>query len=226
MTHTHMISLSIIMMVACGSSAYAGPVVDLGPGDFTDTLSGITNSEMPELIGVTQADIFQDFAIYGFEGKGGAQTLYQGTLLTRIVRSNETGNLTFNYRLLNPNPELMGSISHVEVSGYQGLQTRVEFRNELNDPEVEGPSIASRSEDGDILTFDFNGELQTQEESRFFFAMVDTTDWYADAAIMTIYLQTGESVSLSVAGANPAIPSPGTFGLLGIAGLVSARRRR
>ncbi len=222
MKHT----LCMIATIAYGSVAYAGPVVDLAPGDFTDTLSGITNTQMSELIGSTELDQFQDFTIYsGNEGRV-EEPLYQGTLMARVVRSLETGNITFNYRLLNPNAALIGEVSHVEITGYEGLQTRVEYRNELTDPNVEGPSIASRSEDGDTLNFDFNGALETAEESRFFFAMVDSPDWYANAATVTIYLQSGESVSLSVAGANPAIPAPGALGLLGIAGLVSTRRRR
>ncbi len=218
--------LRLIAIVACSSTVYAGPVVDLAPGDFTDTLSGITNTQMPELIGATVDDSFQDFSIWS-QGEGRVESpLYQGTLMTRIVRSFETGNLTFNYRLLNPNPDLMGTISHIEVSGYEGLQTRVEYRNEVTAPGDEGPSIASRSEDGDMLSFDFDGVLDVEKESRFFFAMVDSPDWYANAATVTIYLQSGESVSLTVAGANPAIPAPGALGLLGIAGLISARRRR
>ena len=214
------------MVMAYGSIAYAGPVVDLAPGDSTDTLSGIMNTQMSELIGSTVNDSYEDFSIWGQdEGRVGSP-LYQGTLMTRIVRSLDTGNLIFNYRLLNPDPALMVAISHVEISGYEGLQTRVEFRNELTAPGDEGPSVASRSEDGDVISFDFDGMLDIEEESRFFFAMVDSADWYANAATVTIYLQSGESVSLSVAGANPAIPAPGALGLLGIASLVSTRRRR
>ncbi len=218
-------TIGAAILMTCGS-AFAGPVIDLAPSEFTSGLSGIKNTQMSELIGVTEADIYQDFTIYAGNDVESGEALYQGTLMTRIVRSNQTGRIHFNYRLLNPNAQLAGQVSNVEVSGYTGFQTRVEFRDELSAPGIEGPTNASRSADGDILNFDFAGMLDTAEDSRFFFAMVDTTEWYANAAIATIYLQSGESVTLSVAGANPAVPAPGALGLLSAAGLMTVRRRR
>ncbi len=218
-------TIGAAILMTCGS-AFAGPVIDLAPSEFTSGLSGITNTQMSELIGATEADIYQDFTIYAGNDVESGEALYQGTLLTRIVRSYQTGRIHFNYRLLNPNAQLAGQVSNVEVSGYEGFQTRVEFRNELSEPNVEGPANASRSANGDILNFDFAGMLDTQDASRFFFAMTDTTEWYANAATATIYLQSGESVTLSVAGANPAVPAPGALGLLSAAGLMTVRRRR
>jgi len=213
------------IIIACGSAAYAGAVVDLAPSQFTGGLSGIMNTQMEELRGATLVDYYQDFSITG-EGDRGESALYEGTLMTRIVRSNQTGNLHFNYRFMAGNDQLEGMISRIEVSGYDGFQTRVEFRNELTSPGDSGPNSAERSLDGDMLNFDFGTDLATGEESRFFFAMVDTDTYYADAATATIYLQNGESVSLSIYGANPAVPTPGALGLLSAAGLISVRRRR
>jgi len=218
-------TIGAAILMTCGS-AFAGPVIDLAPSEFTSGLSGIMNTQMSELIGSVQSDVLQDFTIYANNDAVNGAALYQGTLMTRVVRSNQTGLIHFNYRILNPNAQLGGQVSNVEVSGYTGFQTRVEFRNELTAPGVDGPSDASRSADGDILNFDFAGMLDTAEDSRYFFAMVDSTEWYADAATATIYLQSGESVSLSVAGANPAVPAPGALGLLSAAGLLTIRRRR
>ncbi len=213
------------VVVACGSAAYAGAVVDLGPNQFAGGLSGIMNTQMSELIGSIEMDNFQDFSIYANTEGRGQDAFYEGTFMTRIVRSHETGNLHFNYRVLSPNDQLAGRISHIEVSGFEGFQTRVEFRNETTSPGTVGPEGATRSGDGSILDFNFALGLDTADESRYFFAMVDTDSYYLDSAIATIYLESGESVSMSIASANP-IPAPGALGLLGAAGLISTRRRR
>jgi hypothetical protein len=137
-----------------------------------------------------------------------------------------TGNLTFNYRVLNANPELDGRISHIEVGGFEGWETRVEYRDDAISTGDEGPMDAMRYAHGDILDFAFSGGLDTSAESHYFFAMTDTDVFYADSALATIYLETGESVSLVVDSANPAVPAPGSLALLGGAGILCSRRRR
>jgi len=220
-------TLGAAIIMACGSAALAGPVVDLAPGEITGGLSGITNTTMGELIGSVQSDVYQDFAIYANQDQGqGQQALYEGTLMTRVVRSNQTGNLHFNYRILNANSELAGMISRIEVDGFEGFQTRVEYRNELSSPGVQGPSDASRSGNGNILNFEFDELLDSSADSRYFFAMVDTDTFYENAANATIFLQNGESVTLSVAGATPSVPAPGALALLSAGGLMTMRRRR
>lgn len=224
--------LGVALVASCSASVFAGPVVDLAPGDFANDLSGITNTDMSELIGSVQSDTFYDFSVFsnpqGVAGEDGPELLYEATLLTRVVRSNETGNLHFNYRILSPNVELLGQVSHIEITGFGGLQTRVEYRGEPAGPGEEGPIAAARSIDGDVLSFDFGEYLDTNEESKYFFAMLDT-DEYADlegvagGATATVYLLSGDSVSFDVTG---PIPSPGALGLLGAAGLITVRRRR
>lgn len=212
------------VLAACGSTAFGGAVANLAPNQTVTGLSGITNTVMPELIGTTISDKYLDFSIYGGQSQQGSSLLYQGTLMTRVVQSNQTGNLHFNYRIMNPNTQLAGVVSHVELTGFEGFTTRVEYRNELTAPGQEGPNIASRSVDGDMLNFSFNGGLATGDESRFFFAMLDTQTFYEDSTIATIYLESGESVRLIVDGAS--VPTPGSLGLLSVAGLIVTRRRR
>lgn len=231
MNFTHTIGAAIVM--ACGSTAMAGAVVDLAPSQFTGGLSGITNTMMPELIGSEYYDYSQSFSIYGDPAsEGGLAPLYEATLLTRIVRSNMTGNLHFNYMIQTPNADLEGQVSHIELSGFSGFQTRVEYRNENSGQNgFEGPTSASRSANGDVLTFDFGGLLDTNEQSKFFFAMVDTDTFTAPSegvtgsALATIYLISGEKISLNVAGAGN-VPTPGALSLFAAAGLVTVRRRR
>ena len=215
--------IGAIVAVACSSMALAGPVIDLQPGEFTTDLSGITNMQMSELIGTVVFDNYQSFSVQGTEGAG-SQTIYEATLLSRVVRSNDTGNLTFNFRIMDPNAALSGQISHIEINGFDGLQTRVEYRAESG-PDYIGPSIAARSLDGDKLTFDFNTSLATDQSSKFFFAMLDVAEYDFDGILpqATIYLQSGDAVTVDVA---PNVPAPGALALLGSAGLCFSRRRR
>lgn len=210
-------------LLAVGSTAFAGAVVDLAPSQISGTLTGIDNLMFPEIRGAVVNETLHDFSIYGDVQGIDSATLYEGTLMTRVVRSHETGLLTFNYMLMDPDGSLNGSISHIEISGFSDYQTRVEFRNDAGGPGDEGPTTASRDESGDIIDFDFGGNLDTSEESNFFFAMLDTTEYAQGEGTATIYLTSGESVSFSIVG---AVPTPGSLGLLSIAGLITARRRR
>jgi hypothetical protein len=203
----------------------AGPVVQLDPGEIVDSLSGITNTQMPELIGTLEFDAYQDFSIVGAQGFGGIDPLYSATLLTRMVRSNQTGMLTMNFQIQDSSPDLIGSISHIEITGFEGVVTRVEYRNELTGPNLLGPDSAARSEDGSMISFGFGNGLGSSDSSKFFFAMLDVADYDFDGLnpTATIYLTSGESVSLDI---NPPVPAPGALALLGMGGLAISRRRR
>ncbi len=221
---------ALSLALSCGM-ACAGAVVDLTPGDFSSELSGVTNTQMSELIGTVEYESFQEFVILSKPGlTGGAPILYNATLMTRIVRSNESGNLHLNYMITGSNADLVGEISHVDISGFGDFQTRVEYRNEASAPGDAGPVSASRSLDGDIITYNFDDALDTGEESKFFFAMVNAGEYTAPgpatgqgSAFATIVLKTGESTTFEVAS---IVPAPGVLGLFSIAGLVSTRRRR
>ncbi len=219
-------NISVAAVIATGTTAFAGPVINLAPSQMTDALSGIDNSEFIEIRGTAISDKYIDFSIFS-DTEGEASTLlYEGTLMTRVVRSHQTGNLHFNYRIMEPNSGLAGRISHIEVGGFGDFNTRVEFRNDATSIGEEGPFMAERGVHGDIIDFTFDGGLNTADDSHFFFAMVNTDTFYEDSALATIYLETGERVSLIVDSATPGVPTPGSLALLGGAGLLGARRRR
>lgn len=219
-------NISVAAVIATGTTAFAGPVINLAPSQMTDALSGIDNSEFVEIRGSAISDKYIDFSIFS-DTEGEASTLlYEGTLMTRVVRSHQTGNLHFNYRIMDPNTGLAGRISHIEVGGFGAFNTRVEFRNDATSIGEEGPFMAERGVNGNIIDFTFDGGLNTADDSHFFFAMVNTDTFYEDSALATIYLETGERVSLIVDSATPGVPTPGSLALLGGAGLLGARRRR
>lgn len=219
-------NISVAAVIATGTTAFAGPVINLAPSQMTDALSGIDNSEFIEIRGTAISDKYIDFSIFS-DTEGEASTLlYEGTLMTRVVRSHQTGNLHFNYRIMDPNSGLAGRISHIEVGGFGTFNTRVEYRNDATSIGEEGPFMAERGVHGDIIDFTFDGGLNTADDSHFFFAMVNTDTFYEDSALATIYLETGERVSLIVDSATPGVPTPGSLALLGGAGLLGARRRR
>ncbi len=219
-------SVTIAALITTASTALAGPVVNLAPSQLTDGLSGIDNSEFIEIRGAAISDKYIDFSIFADTEGDAPSLLYEGTLMTRVVRSHQTGNLHFNYRIMDPNSGLAGRISHIEVGGFGDYQTRVEYRNDATSIGEEGPFMAERADHGDIIDFTFDGGLNTADDSHFFFAMVNTDTFYEDATLATIYLETGESVSLVVDSATPGVPAPGSLALLGAAGLVGGRRRR
>lgn len=208
----------------CTGMAWAGAVVDLAPGQLAEGMSGITNAQMPELIGTVEFAHYNQFSVSSL-ARGADAPLYRASLLMSAVRSNQTGNLTLNFRIYNPDSSLEGQISHVEITGFENLQTRVEYRGEASGPGDEGPASAQRSIDGGVLTYDFGESLQTSESSRLFFAMLNVSEYDMDAyrPQATIYLLSGESVSIDIA---PPVPAPGALALLGLGGLCAARRRR
>lgn len=215
--------MTLALVSACGA-AHAGPVFELDAGEHYEGLSGITNTQMNELRGAIVFDEYQDFVVEGGTEGDGSGLLFEGTFLTRLVRSHDTGNLTFNFRFFNNNTDLSGEIKHIEITGFDGQRTRVEYRDEPGFGDF-GAASASRSADGDMLSFNFAEGFQDAGSSKFFFAMTDVAEYDFEMGnpVATIYLYSGEAVTVDIVA---PIPTPGSLALLGTAGLLASRRRR
>ena len=210
----------VALLSTCAASALVGAsaqaaLVDLMPGTGAG-LSGTTVAADPELGGTIPlgGDLLIPFQILG----AGDALLYEATLQTRVVISSDTGNAHFRYRVRDVNGSLNGVIAEIVTSDYTGMQTRVEFR--LDTQGDLGPSRAERSADGADVTYLFGNGFPPGEESHFFLAATDQSNWSLTGST-TIILTTGESVTLTT-----FIPAPGAAALFSVAGLGVVRRRR
>lgn len=211
-------SVSWCAVAALACSAH-GALVNLTPNSGAG-LAGTTSAVDTELVGTTNAmlDDLLPFQIFSEDAE--PALLYEGVLQNRIVVSDDTGDYHFYYRILDTNGSLNGVVASVITTGYDGWQTRVEYRTDaLGD---KGPTRAERSIDGDLLLFIFGDPFFAPEESLPFFIATDAqAHTFADT---TIVLATGESVTLKTFA--PDIPAPGVPGVLALGLAFSARRRR
>ncbi len=106
------------------------------------------------------------------------------------------GTLNFQYRIVTTQAMPGRSIVRVEVGGYQGFQTNVEYREDGSG--VLGPGGAARSvPSGSFVAFYFQsgGALEGGVDSRFFHVFTDAGQ-FARAGTARIVLNTGESIIL------------------------------
>tara|TARA_R110000744_G_scaffold93671_3_gene180910 strand:+ start:435 stop:1073 length:639 start_codon:yes stop_codon:yes gene_type:complete len=190
-------------------------VTDIFAGE-TVALSGVSVAEDPTVGGTVIEDYAQDFVISDVTGA----ELYRGVLQSRITMRFDTGELDFRWRVRDV-LDLPGQISSVAVNGYAGWEVGVEYKSDsLGDV---GPSDALRTADDDTIGYLFSGLLTPTDESKFFFARTHAFE-YGLTGTARINLISGEFVELATWA--PAVPAPGSMGMLGLGGLVAMRRRR
>lgn len=172
-------------VLGAGASA-----VPLPPGSNNVPLPGTTAAADPTLAGVVLRDEVRTFEIFS----GGGALLYRGDLQLRIQRSNVTNTLIFSWKIRNTVAGLNGVIARVEAEPFKDVLVRADWR--VDTAGMTMPNFADRNGSGSLINYDFlTPPFISGAESRFFFAFTDATAYNADGCV-TIYLTTGEFVTL------------------------------
>lgn len=188
----------------------------------TIAVTGTTAAAQPELAGT----VINDNLINGFVSPSGNQNFgVRIEVQNRVVQSDLSGNLIFAPRII---PNLNNSsgnflVDSVIMSGFSSFMLDVNFRTDgLGD---RGPNMASRSADGDILSFEFlfplvvGNLVGTPQEQSYFFSLSSNATAYANTGRMQIFGRhldyPGETFTLSYSGiAVPVlrqVPAPLVF---------------
>ena len=186
-------SVFVLALLAISPTAWAVPLAPSAPV----LIAGTTHADRPELAGEVIRDELSAFEIR--DAQGGL--VFQGTIQQRVVRSNLDGTLDFYYRIRETDFAVSGSLRVVRTHGFASWTTDVDFR--LDGQGDIGPASASRSADGDQVTFHFNPELKTGEES--FFLLVKTNSVSMGETGLTILVGSGEN-TVELAAAGPVAP--------------------
>lgn len=202
------------LLALSGTGALAG-VQQINPGQ-TIALNGVTHDEDPSLTATVLLDWTQEFSISNVAGE-----LYRARLQSRVARRLDTGELDFSWHIRDVEVGL-GEVSSLVITGLDGFLQGVEYRPDGNGDIA--PSHASLSADSTALGYLFaNPTLTGLAESYFSVARTDALE-FDSIGTATIYLLSGESVTLSTLA--PVVPAPGGVVLLGATGVLAARRRR
>jgi hypothetical protein len=167
-------------------SALAAP---LPPGGAV-SLSGTTSLQTSWLAGTNTGGT----VIIPFTITSGGSPVFQGTFTSSASVSDELGTILVRYRVRDMQAIGNRSVRRVEIAGFGGLQTNVEYSTDgLGDV---GPSAASRTASGVRIDFTFDPLLLVSQDSYFFWAWSNGTA-FTDAGQARIVLNTGESVILT-----------------------------
>lgn len=177
-------AVSCAVAVVCGS-AWAVP---MAPGTQVN-LGGTTTLQTTWLSGVTQGLTLS--VPFGVQDAGG-NLVFQGTLTSFAIRSNELGTLRFQYRLVNTQAVGSRRVVRVDLAGYQGFQTNVNYSTDGLG--AVGPNTAARTANGSQVAFVFsNPTLPAGTDSRSFWLHTEATAYDANV-LAQITLNTGETV--------------------------------
>ncbi len=197
------------------STHASGAVTDLLAGDTVE-LHGITAAEDPTLAGVIVMDYSQGFVV----GDPAGDPL-TGTLQSRVIVREDTGEIDFSWRLRDLDSEV-NLISSIVISGFDGWGVGVEWR--IDGSGDIGPAFAARTADDDSIGYLFETPFLGQpNESKFMFARTHAMDFDL-LGTARINLVSGEWITLSTF--VPVVPAPGPLAVFGITGMIAQRRRR
>lgn len=225
-----------LFLAVCTSQTLAIPLL---PGDSA-LLNGTTALINPGLNGTVIND---DIAGYLSIHPESPHFVFGHQYQNRVVRSDETGTVVIAPRLRDPfnvtgDKALIDSFS---IDGYAGWEVEVNYRTDGEGDR--GPTSVNRSDDGDVLTFNFGFPLiignllgMAQEESFFINILTDATEFTTTgtASMFGRHLDyPGDIFEASIGGiavpsAAVSVPEPSTLFLLlaGFSGLVVTRAKK
>jgi hypothetical protein len=181
---------TLAVLVSAAALASSVLAVPLPPGSNNVPLPGTTAAADPTLVGPVLADELRTFEIFG----GGGALLFRGELQLRVQRSNITNTLIFSWKVVNSQPGLNGIVARIEAESFKDFLVRADWRSDS--PGAAMPNFGDRNGSGSVINYDFlTPPLFSGADSRFFFAFTDAQDYNADGCV-TIYLTTGEFVTL------------------------------
>ncbi|MCG7898075.1 MAG: VPLPA-CTERM sorting domain-containing protein [Candidatus Thiodiazotropha weberae] len=216
----------LAFVVGLGLWFSAASAALLSPGT-TITLNGTTSTIDADLAGTVMHENLIGFEVTDPSGA----TLLTGHYLDRVVRSTNTNQLIFSGRIhdLAVTSESNLGIYDWSVTGFSGYLTDVEYRLDgLGDL---GPDLATRSNDGNDLIFDFPTELEPPESSRFSSITTDAAlfDLTGTAFFGIEDFINGEDylVELDGIAAPSPVPLPAAFWMFGsgLIGLIGFQRQ-
>jgi len=211
--------LSLFVLTLFAGVAHA---VVLVPDD-TVALSGTTSALRPELAGVVQEDPLTTLFIQYPGGDPAFTVAFQG----RVYVSDTLNTIVFAPRLTSLSDDGSGwALVRLELKGYAGWACDVDYRTDGEG--TIGPSPASRSLDGDIVTFDFTSNpVGNGQESLFMFNLTDAPAYQEIHYGAVLYFENSQQLTKTVwINYFAPIPEPATLGFLTLGGLLMLRRRR
>jgi hypothetical protein len=162
------------------------------PPQATLSVPALTDAGFPNLGGSVLSDVLVPFTLKG--SNGAAQCT--GNLQERVVRSTNTGDLDFYYRIRDTAGT--GSVAKIDTSSFTGLSVSVGFRSDGLG--TVSPQVAVRSAaPGAMITFEFGSQpvsCATHQESQFMLIGTGATN-FVGGGKADVYSTTGGEASLS-----------------------------
>jgi hypothetical protein len=157
-----------------------------------------------------------------FTGTNGISTVFTGTIQSEVIVDSGTGDNDFVYQVTNAagSPD---SIDRLALQSYTGFTTDVGYV-----PGGTNPVFASRSTDGSVVGFNFDGgEIQPGTASDFLVVKTNSTAWVEGDGSVIDGGTGNAAVTVPTFSIINNVPEPTTAAMISIgSGLLLARRKR
>jgi hypothetical protein len=183
---------AVIVALLLGTVSLVRAVVVV-PGGCVG-LAGTTLAARPELAGVSLLDNLIPFTIFDSAGN----PCYRGVVQDSVLKSNVTGTLHFYFRIRDTDPNMPCCIVQVARTDFTNQVTDVDYR--IDGLGTIGSPLACRSAVGDEVDFYFDPCIPAGSDSLYHFVITRATAFDPTGGSLTITTDTGDSVTLTVAG--------------------------